>query len=568
MTATHSQSDQLADAILAGGDILVVDDNPANLLAMEAALGALGQSVIRAQSGEEALRLMLDRDFALILLDVQMPFLGGFETARLIRERRRSRHTPIIFITAYGREENDILAAYKLGAVDFLFKPVVAEILQSKAAVFVELQRRTDQVRVQAELLRAHERREHERLLEGERRRWDEEALRKKMEEMAEADRRKDEFLAVLGHELRNPLSAIILSCELLRRKLGNVPGIDHAILATRDRIDRQAQYLRRLVDDLLDLARINSGKIELKKATTSIQDVIEQAVATSLPAMEQHGHQLAVEVPPQPVTLHADPIRLIQAVSNLLNNAARYTDDRGMIGVKCVAAVDEGFVEIRVTDNGHGIAAELLPRVFDLFVQGKSVGAGNGLGLGLTIVKRLVTLHQGTVSASSEGPGRGSTFTIRLPLSVAEREDDATSEARSSAVSSEPPAATPASRASLKVVLVEDNEDVRESMVDLLTDLGHAVHVAVDGASGAELIIRTEPDVAIVDIGLPILDGYQVAGRVRSRLGRDCVRLVAMTGFGQETDRVRARAAGFDAHLVKPADQNAVTAILSFKEA
>jgi signal transduction histidine kinase len=563
MTAITSESNQIADAGLVGGDILVVDDNAANLLAMEAALEALGGRVVRGQSGAEALRLLLDHDFALILLDVQMPSLGGFETARLIRERRRSRHTPIIFVTAYGREENDVLAAYKLGAVDFLFKPVVTEILQSKAGVFVELQRRTAQLTRQAEQLREHERREHELTLAEERRRWDEEALRRQMEELAEVDRRKDEFLAVLGHELRNPLSAIILSCELLKRKLSSALDIDQAVLHTRDRIDRQAQYLRRLVDDLLDVARINSGKIELKKVTTSIQEVVEQAVVTSLPAIEERGHQLTVEVPPEPVTLWADPVRLIQVVANLLNNAARYTDDHGVIEIKCVLGDNQGWVELRVTDNGRGIGAELLPRVFDTFVQAKAHAAGPGLGLGLSIVKRLVAMHQGTVAVTSAGVGCGSSFTIRLPLAVlAERaatETEATSNGSTRSGH--------ASGAPLMIVLVDDNEDVRESMKDLLTDFGHVVHVAADGAAGVELILRIQPDVAIVDIGLPILDGYQVATQVRSKLDRNQVRLVALTGYGQEADRVRAREAGFDGHLVKPADENAITDILSVKE-
>lgn len=577
MTATLSDAGRTSDDDTASGDILVVDDNPANLLAMEAALGGLGGHVVRAQSGEEALRVLLQRDFALILLDVQMPTMGGMETARLIRERRRTRHTPIIFVTAHGREEHDVLAAYKLGAVDFLFKPVVAEILQSKASVFVELQRRNAQVTRQAELLRAHERREHERVMEVERRRWDEEALRRQMEELAEADRRKDEFLAVLGHELRNPLSAIVVGCELLMRKLVEIPGIDATVLRTRDRIDRQAQYLRRLVDDLLDLARINSGKIELKKSTTSIQHIIEQAVVTAMPAVEEHGHKLTIEVPPEPVNLWVDPVRVIQVVANLLNNAARYTDDGGAINVKCWVKTQEaggegkgkgkdkekrGSVHVQVQDNGRGIGAELLPRVFDIFVQESSNGSGHGLGLGLTIVNRLVAMHQGTVTAFSEGSGKGSTFTITLPLDVA---------AAGSERAPEPGLEPAAAGGSLSIVLVEDNEDIRESMKELLLGLGHVVEVAKDGGSGVDLIVRLRPDVAIVDVGLPVLDGYKVAASVRSQLAQldgVPVRLIAMTGYGQESDRKRAREAGFDAHLVKPADMNAVIEILSAERA
>jgi signal transduction histidine kinase len=556
MTVSSSDID-MKTADVPAGDILVVDDNAANLLAMESALGVLGCPIVRAQSGEEALRLLLQRDFALILLDVQMPALGGFETAKIIRERKRSRHTPIIFISAYGRDEDHVLDAYKLGAVDFLFKPIIADILVSKAAVFVELHRSAALMAQQSERLRAHERREHERVLEEERRRWNEEALRRQMEELAEADRRKDEFLAVLGHELRNPLSAIVVGSELLMRKLSAIPGLDESILRARERIERQAQYLHRLVDDLLDLARINSGKIELKRSNATLQYIIEQAVTTSLPSIEKAGHKLTVEVPSTPVTMWADPVRLIQAVGNLLSNASRYTDPGGSIVVKCNVRDDE--VDIAVGDNGCGISPELLPRVFDIFVQAGPGGVKHGLGLGLTIVKRLVGLHYGTVRAASDGPGKGATFTITLPL-----RPKTPDEARGRT----PPWASPAvvRPEGLSIVLVEDNQDIRESMQELLTELGHSVQAADDGGSGADLILRLSPDVAIVDLGLPVLDGYKLAERVRSQVGPNSVRLIALTGYGQESDRIRAREAGFDAHLVKPADINAVMSVLTPK--
>ena len=557
MTATSFDQFVTAQGT-ASDDILVVDDNAANLIAMEAALGQVGGRIVPAHSGEEALRILLERDFALILLDVQMPTLGGFETARLIRERQRSRHTPIIFVTAYGREE-DVRAAYELGAVDFLFKPVIAEILRSKVSVFVELQRRSAQLASQSEQLRAHERREHERTLEEERRRWNEEAMRRQMAEMAEADRRKDEFLAVLGHELRNPLSAIVVGCELLLRKMKGTPGIDEAILRTRDRIDRQAQHLRRLVDDLLDLSRINSGKVELRKVETSIQHIIDQAVQTSVPQVEEHKHTLTVDVPAETLSLFADPDRLIQVVGNLLNNAIRYTPDGGHIQISCVAQPAAGNLQIRVSDDGRGISAELLPRVFDIFVQEHGNGASSGLGLGLTIVKRLVSLHNGSVTAASDGVGRGSTFTLTLPLGKDAMTDKA------AAVAAPGGGVGVDGRAGGRlVVLVEDNMDIREPMQELLRDLGHRVEAASDGGSGVELIVSLKPDVAIVDVGLPVMNGYQVAERVRARLGSERPRLVAMTGFGQDSDRSRARQAGFDAHLVKPADIEAIGRVLS----
>lgn len=538
-------------------EILVVDDNPSNLLAMEAALEDLGR-VIRAQSGEEALHVLLERDVALVLLDVQMPSLGGLETARLIRQRQRSRHTPIIFVSAYGRDEQDVLSAYRLGAVDFLFKPVNVEILQSKAAVFVELQRRTAQLAQQAAQLRDHERREHERTLEAARQRWNEEALRRRMDELAETDRRKDEFLAVLGHELRNPLSAISLGCEILRQKLTADPTTDPGALRARDRIERQSRNLCRLVDDLLDLSRINSGKIVLKKALVSVQDAIDEAVSATRQAADTRGHRLLVDLPRYAIRAWADPVRLTQMVTNLLQNAIRYTDEHGEIAVRCSLKEDTGEVQIVVSDNGRGIDPKVLPRIFERFVQAEGAGDSHGLGLGLAVVKRMVELHHGSVRAESAGLGQGSSFTLTLPL----EEPGVSSDTSSVQV-----VTTKRVAGHMSIVLVEDNEDIREGMQELLTGLGHTVEVAQDGGSGAELILRLAPQVAIVDVGLPVLDGYQVAARVRAQVGPERVRLVAMTGFGQESDRRRAREAGFDAHLVKPADVDAVVRALSAKE-
>jgi len=565
MSAASPEIERENEGMIAG-DILVVDDNGANLLAMEAILATLGVRVARAQSGEEALHVLLERDFAVILLDVQMPVIDGFETARMIRDRRRSRHTPIIFVTANGRDEQDVLAAYQLGAVDFLFKPVLADVLRSKVSVFVELQRRTALLTRQSELLRKHERLEHERAMEAERRRWEDESLRLQMQEMAEADRRKDEFLAVLGHELRNPLAAIVAGCGVLEAKLREAPGIDESILQTRARIDRQAQHLRHIVDDLLDLSRITSGKIELKLSTVTVQDIIEQAVATTQAALDERGHELLIEMPKEPVILRADPVRLIQGVANLLNNAVRYTDRGGHIWIKCSLALDRRTVKIQVIDSGRGIEAAMLPRVFDVFVQANAKQPGDnngGLGLGLTIVKRLIDLHHGTVTAASGGLGRGSTFTITLAVDNTAVLPKAEHPPVGAGRPAEAPLHAPPETAPLSVVLVEDNEDIRDLMNEFLTDLGHRVQVAGDGKSGLDLILKVEPDVAIVDVGLPIIDGYEVATQVRLRLGRDRPRLVAMTGFGQEADRRKARDAGFDTHLVKPAPMEAIIEVL-----
>jgi signal transduction histidine kinase len=538
-------------------DILIVDDDPANLLAMEAALGDLGGRVVRAHSGSEALRLLLDRDFALIMLDVNMPALGGFETARLIRERKRSRHTPIIFVTAYGRDEQDILAAYKLGAVDFLFKPIVAEIVHAKAGVFVDLQRRTEEVARQAQQLREHEQREHERALAEQQRRWDEESLRRERDGLAEADRRKDEFIAMLGHELRNPLASIVTGLEILGRRLSNESSIDVAVHRTHARINRQIGHLTRLVDDLVDIARINTNKIELRVQPVAIQDIVDQAVNMCRPLIDDRGHVLTVDLPAAPITLVADAVRMTQVFANLLTNAARYTEPGGKIQVSCRQSDDN--LEISVKDNGRGIEPTLLPRIFDVFVQAKKPG-DVGLGLGLAIVKRLVAMHEGSVTVSSDGLGNGSEFVVRLPLPLA-LPAVAASVSPPSEASPEPSEVPP-----LSIVLVEDNADLREGMKELLEDMGHSVEAAENGEDGVELILRRRPAVAFVDIGLPLLDGCGVAARVRAELGREGVLMVAMSGFGQASDRQRSEEAGFDTHLVKPAEVETLRKILSLE--
>lgn len=541
-------------------DILVVDDNPANVVAIEAALGELGAHVVRAHSGGEALRILLDRDFALILLDVKMPTMDGFETARMIRARKRSSHTPIIFVTAHGRDDREVQSAYALGAVDFLFKPVVPEILRAKATVFVELQQRSAEIARQAEQIREHERREHERSLQEERSRWEAEALLRQMEQLAEADRRKDQFLALLSHELRNPLAPIMTGLELLRAKFA-VPGavIDDAVRRTRDVIERQGQHLARLVDDLLDISRISSGKIELRKAPVSMQEIVELAVSTSQPILTERRHELQVSMPSERLVVNGDTVRLVQVVANLLNNAARYTMNGGKISVEAERTGDQ--VELRVRDNGRGIGPDFIDRVFEAFSQEES-RAGTGLGLGLSVVRQLVAMHDGTVAVKSEGQGLGSEFTVRLPLDVSVKHVEAALTANAGANVNGPNGST---FRPLSIVLIDDSEDIRELMADLLRGWGHHVEVAADGETGSELALRARPDVAFVDIGLPRLDGYGVAENLRAQLSRDRLRLVAMTGFGQESDKRRALDAGFDLHIVKPASIEALKRALAF---
>ena len=547
---------------LSPADILVVDDNPKNLVAIETALGELGARVQRAQSGSEALRLLLEHDFALILLDVKMPTMDGFEAARLIRARKRSSHTPIIFITAYDRDDAQILAAYELGAVDFLFKPIVPEVLRAKAAVFVELQSRTAEVARQAELIREHERREHERSLAEERSRWEGEAMLRQMEQLAEVDRRKDRFLALLSHELRNPLAPIMAGLELLRSSFEQTgPAIDDQVRRTRDILEKQARHLARLVDDLLDLSRINSGKIELRREAITLQDLASQTLDTTRPLMDERRHVVEIEIPDEaedPLWVNGDPVRLLQVLSNLLNNAARYTAEQGLIRIQISRDTDD-FATIKVIDNGRGIAPEFLDKVFDAFTQ-EDQRTGAGLGVGLSVVRQLVGMHDGEVQAISAGTGHGSEFRVRLPLVGAPQQPTA---AAAAAVSPKPAR----DKRPLSILLIDDNEDIRELMSALLRRWGHNVQVAPDGEEGCELALAGQPDIAFVDIGLPGMDGYGVAARLRTERRSDQLRLVAMTGFGQESDKRRALDAGFDLHIVKPASVEALQQALTFKE-
>lgn len=565
----------------AAGDVLVVDDNRLNLTAIEAALEGTFVNVVQAQSGDAALRLLLDRDFALILLDVQMPTLDGFETARLIRQRPRTRHTPIIFVTAHSRADAEIRHAYELGAVDFLFKPLVPEVLQAKATVFVNLRMQRLEVERQALLLRDHERKEHERRLEDERRRWEEEALRRQVDEerrtaleisrkadelartveelervrgaltesnreLAASDRRKTEFIAVLAHELRNPLAPIVTSLELIRQTTSSEDAIT---LKAWQVIERQVAQLGRLVDDLLDVSRITSDKIELRKSSATLSELIDQATATSKPAIDRAGHTLVIDAPEQDVTLHVDPVRIVQVLSNLLNNAARYTERGGEIRLS--ASSDDNEVLFTVKDNGRGMSPDSLNAIFDMFMQEHR--GGGGLGIGLTLVKRLAELHGGTVEAYSAGLGRGSTFVVKLPLGTVEIPE-------CEIVVPEPPAST----RPMRIVLVEDNVDIRETVRALLETWGHFVEEASTGPEGAELILLSRPTVALVDVGLPGMDGCEVAKKVRQRFSSREVRLIAMTGYGQDSDRQRIQAAGFDAHLIKPADAKTLQHALS----
>jgi len=905
--------------------VLMVDDQPHNLLALEAILGGTGPDLVRARSGDEALMRVLDADFAVILMDVQMPGMDGFETATLIRERDRSQHTPIIFLTAYQSDEGQVFRGYKLGAVDFLAKPIVPTVLRSKVGVFVELFQQAEQVKLQAAQLHQVQRREHERELADEKRRWElgrlrEEAARErkaaaaiaeKAEELArtvadrvraeerlreraaqqaivaglgqqalagvdlpflmgealaqaarnlgvefgvvkelapdggslsvraslglevaggeysrvgvgtaslagftllsgepvvvadfriearfavspllrargvrsgacviiqsggrpfgtlgvldarpkpfslddihflqavanvlaaaiqrkrdeldlgairdelaaqladmtrlhalgarlanslelpkvlgevlaavtglqgtdlgvvmladrgqgalataasvgltaeqldaagggppegptpavisggvavadaradpafaphlaiarragceavcctplltgggvligtiatyfarahrptdretslvelyarqaaefidnarlyreirEADRHKDEFLAMLAHELRNPLAPLMNALHMLRPDGLVGPEAEQV----RGIAERQVRHLTRLVDDLLDVSRISTGKIHLRKARVDLDAVVASAVDSARLLIESRRHELAVIMPPEPILLEADAARLEQVLANLLNNAAKYTEPGGRI--ELVAGRDGGEAVVRVRDTGIGIDPELLPRVFDLFTQAERSldRSQGGLGIGLTLVRRLVELHDGSVAVASEGVGRGSEFVVRIPTGTpagcVDRDGDR-------------PAgrAEPAEAAPRRVLVVDDNVDGARLLARLLRSGGHQAEVAHDGPTALAAALAHSPDVVLLDIGLPGMDGFEVARRLREREGPNRALLVATTGYGREDDLRRSREAGFDHHMVKPLDPRVLSDLLA----
>jgi signal transduction histidine kinase/DNA-binding response OmpR family regulator len=690
-------------------DILIVDDLPEKLLVFETVLGDLNQNLVFARSGADALRQILRRDFAVILLDVNMPDMDGFETAALIRRYKRAAHTPIIFITSYA-DEMQTARGYSLGAVDYIPSPVVPEVLRSKVRVFVELhilQRRiarqaeerialaaseaalklaeesTRRSSLLAELSHSlsgvldrvegmHALLEHvvpalaanatvalvdERgvvihaatrsslfendaasidltpstlpsahfallrealsvpadtralgaaiidgalqmlpLIHGSRflgGLWidgeltplcaallDEVAARSAIAfataslygalqaeiaerrqaeaRLEEASRRKDEFLAMLAHELRNPLAPIRNAVELIRL----AAPTDTKVKWAADVTDRQVRQLTRLVDELLDVARISQGKVVLQLQCLDLVTLVSQCLDSHRDLLAARRQSLALSLPDLPLNLNGDATRLAQVVNNLLSNAIKYTPEGGAISVRVAhagthAGADEGeFALLEVSDDGIGIDADLLPHVFELFEQGKRAldRTQGGLGVGLTLVQRLVQLHGGDVVASSAGSGQGSQFRVRLPC---------LGEVGDAMVVKESDGRLPAAAVGRRILVVDDNIDVVETTTMLLSLSGHQVHSAKDGLQALHAATEFRPEVVLLDIGLPLMDGYEVARRLRQMPQMAGALLIALTGYGQQGDRERGRDAGFDGHMLKPVDPHALAKMI-----
>jgi signal transduction histidine kinase len=676
--------------------ILIVDDLPEKLLVYRVILEELGQELVTARSGSEALKQVLAHDFAVILLDVNMPDMDGFETAALIRGRKRSAHTPIIFVTAFA-DEVRAAEGYAHGAVDYILAPIVPEVLRAKVQVFVDLFLMTARARRQAEeeIILAEERSRRAAAEDSNRRlsflakagavlghsldyevtardvvrlsvpvladfaliarpdakgswsviesadeggelginasrglealppNWSAaiertlvassleslvvqplsdresspetivlplrargrtfatlllsrsriglgyapadismaEALASRAaialdnadlyREVEQADRQKNEFLSMLAHELRNPLAPIRNAVAVLRLHEEH----NHEASWAQDVIDRQVSHLVRLVDDLLDVSRITRGKIRLELEQLDVASIVTSAVETSRPLIEAGAHHLTVELPDEPLWINADQARLSQVLANLLNNAAKYTPSGGSIWLSARREGSDAVFSIR--DTGIGIPPEMLAKVFELFTQvDRSLDRSQGgLGIGLTLVQRLVEMHGGVVQATSGGAGVGSEFTVRLPA-VAVEQAPAYSNGNGQQEATRP--------SQLRVLVVDDNVDAADSLAMLLRIAGHHVRIAYDGPGGVEAARSFQPQAVVLDLGLPGIDGYEVARRLRMDAQTCDVLLLALSGYGREEDQRRTAEAGFDHHFIKPVDFAALTTLLA----
>jgi signal transduction histidine kinase len=488
--------------------LLNVDDDDAARYVKSRILKLAGFEVLEAADGAGALRMIREHSPELVLLDVRLPDINGRELCAQIKGEPATAQILVLQTSATHIDMKHRVASLDAGADGYLVAPMEPEELVAQ---------------VRALLRMRHAERERQKALD---------ALR-------EADRRKDEFLAMLAHELRNPLAPIRNAVEILR-----VSSDRDVRERARELIGRQVQHMVRLVDDLLEVSRLTQRKVVLQRRIVALGTILDTAVEVVRPALEVNDQTLVVSAPEQPVWLDVDAVRLSQVVGNLLNNAAKFTPRGGRIALE--AALGADMLEILVSDNGVGIPAEMLPTVFELFSQAdRSLERSQGgLGIGLSLVKGLVEMHGGTVAADSPGPGKGSVFTVRLPLAklLAKAPGDALPKR----------AVSPAPR---RILVVEDNVDSAEAMLLLLKGMGHDVTVVSDGNEAVEVARRLQPEVILLDIGLPGMDGYALARRLRGMPETRAAHLIAVSGYGQQKDRARSREAGFQMHLVKPVD-------------
>jgi signal transduction histidine kinase len=548
-------------------NILIVDDEPKNLTVLESLLDDSRYRLFRAESADEALLALVTEEFALLILDIRMPGMTGLELAKIIKDRKKTSRIPIIFLTAYYNDDLHVLDGYGSGAVDYLHKPVNSVILRSKVAVFAEMHLRTRESELANRALIAeiaerrrveHELRELNNTLElrvAERT----VALRKSEEVLKDADQRKDEFLATLAHELRNPLAPVRNSLELMKRANGNTALIDQV----RSTMERQISHMVRLIDDLLDVSRITRNRLELKLEQVELANVLHDAVEACRPHCERAGHALTIVLPPEPIYLRADPTRLVQIFGNLLTNACKYTKPGGHIWLTAARQGNEVIVSVK--DTGIGIPPVMLPKVFDLFTQidNSLERSAGGLGIGLSLAKRLTEMHEGIVTAHSEGQDQGSEFIVRLPISSGVSSSEASSAVAMSAPP-QPAADKSRSAGARRILVVDDTRDSADSLAMLLKITGHETQTAHNGLEAIEKAESYRPNVILLDIGMPKMNGYDACRAIRGQPWGQDIKMIALTGWGQEEDRRKSKDAGFDGHLVKPVDISALLALLA----
>ena len=552
----------MAVAVKRPVNILVVDDRDENLIAVEAVLSDPGYRLVRARSGREALKEVLDQDFALILLDVVMPGVDGYETATLIRERPRSRQTPIIFLTANDWGAQHVFRGYTVGAVDYLVKPVPADVLRSKVAVFVELFNRQEALRVGQEELertiadRTRELGQTNVALQAEieeRSKIEKERVQLlKREQSARleaerANRLKDEFLATLSHELRTPLNAIVGWAHVLGQSSHDRDTVQRAAAVIRQNATSQSQ----LIDDILDVSRIIGGRLVLDTELVPLHAVIDDAIESLMPAASAKTIHVTRDLDRE-IAVIGDRDRLQQVVWNLVSNALKFTPKGGRVQVRLTEI--DGDAQIEVTDTGIGISPEFLPFVFDRFRQADSSMSRrhSGLGLGMAIVRHLVELHGGTVSVESAGENQGTTFRLLLTSHTGAAPEFPAPTLRAFA--------DPGLEAELEhldgvhVLIVEDDTDSRNVLAVLLQRLGALVEAVASAKEAYDRITHRRPDVLVSDIGMPDEDGYSLIRRLRQMSNGDRkLPAIALTAYARKQDAEAALIAGYDCHLPKP---------------
>ncbi len=511
--------------------ILIVDDDPALLTALSGALKLrLPEIVVETcDSALAAVKKISASDYDAVVSDIKMPGMDGLALLKEIRALRPE--LPTLLITGHGQHDLAV-QALRGGAFDFIQKPIDRDYVVAALTRALQMRKMTRQLQEQQKALANHAAEL-------------EQAVEDRTEELRLANRRKDEFIATLSHELRNPLAPIWSGLEILQMEAagnGETIGL----------IQEQLRHLVRLVDDLLDTSRIMQGKVELRKEPVELGGLIDRSINAVRPMIESRRQEFVAVLPEEPIWLNADPVRLIQVIENLLNNAVKYTDAGGRI--ELTAGSQDGQAEISVRDTGVGIEPELLPNIFDLFTQAsRSLDrAQGGLGIGLTLVQRLVEMHDGSITAHSEGPGHGSLFVLRLPIVLATEE-------------SEPMISPSQTSPGRRILVVDDNAGAARMLASLLArSSGHEVATAYDGPSALEKLQDFAPEVVLLDIGLPGMDGFEVAKAVREIPQFRGITLIALTGYGQEIDRQRSKAAGFDEHLVKPVELSTLEQLLT----